>query len=199
MSSRRGWLSALAGFLLLSDGKFALAASDTSGKETDDDLFIASTKTLKVGTVASPGVLTKTLRVPFAECLPVVESATWFCGAGYIRPNALNAATDYEAAVLMPKGVTLTAFKARMYRQTASDNAVAVLRRGADDGTQTALVTLTDVTNGAWVTMSGALSELVGDALYRFSVSLKAVSANTDARLMWFELEYTVPDYSKGI
>jgi hypothetical protein len=187
----------LTGLLLLSDGKYALKSSDTVGKETDDDLFIDVAKRVKVGTAASPTAITKTIRIPHAEFIASVGgAATWFVGAGYLRTNTPNQITEFEAAVVLPKGVTITAFRVRLYKQNAGDTAVAVLRRGADDGTQTLLKTLTLSTTAAWTTLSDSLTELVADDIYRVSVTLNGVANANDARVMWFEFDYTMPDYA---
>jgi len=180
------------------DGKFALKASDVVGKETDDDLFISTTKTLKVGTVASPGSITKTLRVPFGEMIPVGNTATWAMVQGYLRTNTANQSTEYIVSVVMPKGVTLTTFRVRTYRQTTSDVATCTLSTGDDNGNLTLLKTLTHATTG-WATLSDSLTQLVGNEIYRILVALNGVASALDARYAWFEFDYTMPDYAKGI
>src|SRR5213592_2289846 len=96
------------------DGKYALKASDTVGKETDDDLFIDATKTLKVGTVASPSVITKTLRVPHGILVPNGSTMQWVFTTAYVQPGAAGTEADFVGAIPLPKGVTVTTFRSRM-------------------------------------------------------------------------------------
>jgi hypothetical protein len=189
----------LTGLLLLSDGKYTLKASDTVGKETDDDLFIGPTKTVKVGTVASPLSITKTLRIPFAECLAANNLTEYTTGLTSVLPRLANTTAFLRASVLLPKGVTITVFRARMNRDDATnDVAEAKLYRVNDDATASPLATATHTTTGL-ATVSASLSQLVGDESYTAQVELKGFAVNNDAFLVFFEIEYTMPDYSRGI
>jgi hypothetical protein len=178
------------------DGFIALKASDTVGKETNDDLFVSDTKTVKVGTVASPSVKTKTIRIPAQECVPSVNTEIWFIGGSYLTSNDLNEC-DMVASLVMPKGVTLTKVRARMYRNAVGDLAVTTVVRSDDTGAQTAIATLTHNTTG-WQTVEATLSQLIGDEMYTLIVNVDPVASTADARFLWFEAEYTMPDYSKS-
>lgn len=180
------------------DGKTALKASDTAGKETDDDLFVASTKTVKVGTVASPSSITKPLRITSAEVIPVGDTQLWSFFDGYLHAGSSTVVLIARAAVLVPKGITLTTVRARLYRNSTSDVASAILIRVADDGTVTTLATLTHSTTG-WQTVSASLSQLVGDEVYFLSISLDPNTNGTHVRFNWAEFDYTMPSYDKGI
>ncbi len=196
---RRRTMLALAGSLLLADGKYSMKASDTTGKETDDDLFIASSKTLKVGTVASPASLTKTLRIPCSEIVPVDDTQPFviFSGGVYIANRTANNQIVIECSVVLPVGVMITAFRARFRLNAVSDTANAVLYRLASDAA-TSIATLTSVTTG-WATLSASLSQLVSTGQH-FSVEVTLNGANAqDGRLGWVELDYTMPSYDKGI
>jgi hypothetical protein len=183
----------------LSDGKYALKASDTIGKETDDDLFISATKTVKVGTVASPSSITKTLRVPFAECIPSNSAQAYTTGLSSILPLNANELITLRSSIVLPKGVTITVFRARMLREDATnDVAEAKLYRVNDDATASLIATATHTGTGL-STVSAALTQLVGDQSYTSQVQLKGFAQNNDAFFVWCEIEYTVPSYDKGI
>jgi len=183
-----------------SDGKFALAAADAAGRELDDHVFIVSGKTLKVGTVAAPASLTKTLRVPHTELIPESSAQSWFVTNSFTRPNTANTVVVLRGALVLPKGVTIIAARARMYRQNSgTDSAACAVVRINDDGTNTALATINHSGTGWNTNASSVLSQLVGDDAYSIEVQLLGVSAVTDARFMWVELDYTMPSYDKGI
>jgi hypothetical protein len=181
-----------------SDGKFALKASDTVGKETDDDIFIDAAKTVKVGTVASPSALTKTLRIHHAEFVPADQTSAWHYSGLQVQPGNLSFQTFY-APVVLPPGVTVTKLRMRAYRQTTGKIAECTLWKVAADSLSS-LVTVAHDTTG-WQTKEGTLSQLVGGEAYAIELSLSAQGggAGVDARLQYAELEYTMPDYSKGV
>jgi hypothetical protein len=188
----------LAGALALADGKFTLKASDTLGRETDDDLFLLNTKTVKVGTAASPSALTKTHRVTHAEFTAATEGTFWEYRHGYLKPHTITGVQTYKAPLHLPKGVTLTQIAARFYRNAVGDTAYLEIGKTGDIGTGSVLASVTHDTTG-WQTKTAVLNELVGDDAYILGASLNALVADTDARLAWVELTYTMPDYSKGI
>ena len=178
------------------DGKYALKASDTVGKETDDDLFIDATKTVQVGTVASPSVKTKTIRIPAQETIPSVDTEHWFIGGAFLTSNDLLSCS-MMGSLVMPKGVTLTKVRARMYRNAVGDSAVTSVIRCDDNGNQSSVATLTHSTTG-WQTVEFSLNQLIGDEMYSFVVTVDPVTNTDDARFLWFEAEYTMPSYDKG-
>lgn len=179
--------------MLLTDGKYALKASDTGGKETDDDLFISSTKTVKVGTVASPSSITRTLRIHHAEFVSSDQPPPGY-GTVAVNPGSFNVLAGLIAPLVIPKGVTITKVRARMYRETSSEIAEIKLDRVSADAA-TVLATVTHASTG-YATIEVSLSQLVGDEAYTLVATLKAVSIDVnDARLQFVEIEYTRPDY----
>ena len=197
MLTGRRVLSTMAGLVLVADGKYALKASDTVGKETDDDLFIGATKTVKVGTVASPSAITKTLRIPSQECVPANDTQKWSFTFSVVAPNAVNTNCQLQGSVVLPAGVTITAFRARLFRNTTNDTATAQLARIASD-TSSSLGVLTHAGTGCQ-TLSASLSELVAPGqTYAVDINLKGVAFAVDAKLGWIEVDYTMPSYDKG-
>jgi hypothetical protein len=183
--------------VIADDNKYAMTASDTAGKETDDDLFISASKTLKVGTVASPSAITKTIIVPFGEMIPETNTTTWLCfTTGYITANTVNVTQNFYASVVLPRGVTVTVIRGKVYRNAAGDTCTVTLLRSTSTSATT-LATLTAATGG-WTTQSASISDLVGTEEYYIFVAIKGSTSITDARFGWFELDYTMPDYSKG-
>jgi len=167
------------------------------GKETDDDLFVSDTKTVKVGTVASPSAITKLLRIPHCELVPAASGTASQFASGYAAPGTNSTFTVFRGSVVLPKGVTITAHRFRGYRNAVGDIATVTLERINTNDTVTALNTLTHATTG-WATTSNSLSQLVGDEGYLVTVNLQGVVA-LDARYAWYEIDYTMPSYDKGI
>jgi hypothetical protein len=180
------------------DGGFAVRSADTAGKEAFDDLFVLATKTVKVGTVASPSSIAKTIRIPALEFIPGLNTTTWDTRNGDLRPNTVNVNQDFEAPCVLPKGVTITAFRLRGYRQTVSDTVATTLTRIDDTGGTTGLATNTHDTTGWQTKTTSGLTQLVGDESYIVVAALKGVSSFNDARLLYLEVDYTVPSYDKG-
>lgn len=180
------------------DGLYALKASDTVGKETNDDLFIDAAKTVKVGTVASPGALTKVLRVPHGELVPELDTSKWKFVGGYVQPNGIATQVTLYASVVFPPGVTLTGFLARVYRQTVSDLVRVFLYRLDTSGGTFSVVNYLSGATG-WHDLSGSINQLVGTEAYVMSVVLNGAAAAADARFSYAEITYTMPSYDKGL
>jgi hypothetical protein len=182
------------------DGLYALKSSDTAGKETNDDLFISNTKTVKVGTVASPSAITKLLRIPHGEFVLTSTAQNLVFDFGRIFYNG-GGAVDQKAiaSILVPKGVTITKIKAHMFRNAVGDKAEVEFRRNAATGsTTTLLATLTHSTTGNQTVEASLTEGPVGDNTYLAWLKLQGAAAG-DASLSWLELEYTMPSYDKGI
>jgi hypothetical protein len=101
--------------------------------------------------------------------------------------------------VVLPKGVTVTAVRANLYRQSSSDQAEAWLASIADDGSTDVITTgtLSHSTTAAWQEVAETgMSELVGDDVYFARVTLNSFGFAVDSRVMWIEIEYTAPSYA---
>lgn len=166
--------------------------------EVAGDIFIPNTAAPLVGTAAAPSSIAKTLRIPAHHFAPQTEAITWNAGNGDLRPRTANVSGIYEFSVPLPKGVTITAYRIRAYRQTTSDLASGSLVRINDAGGTTGLGSVTHSGTG-WSTISNTSpNQLVGDEGYFVEVSLRGVSSANNARIMWIEVDYTMPSYDKG-
>jgi hypothetical protein len=188
----------------LADGQTSLAAQDATGQTAAADVFVPAANTVKVGTAATPGVLTKTLRIPYALAIPFVETTkftVWVPPASLRTHDAGNVNHFYYAPAMLPKGVTITNFAARLYRAAGICIAEALLIQCADNETSATIATDTLAVNAAWTTVTAALSQLVGDEAYVIQVNLNDGGAGLsgDTRWMWCEITYTMPSYDKGI
>ena len=83
-----------------------------------------------------------------------------------------------------------------VYRNAAGDAAVITFFRSTSTSA-TPLASLTAATGG-WTTQSASISDLVGSEEYYLEVDLTGTVSIADARFAWFELDYTMPDYSKS-
>lgn len=161
--------------------------------------WLSTAATWRVGSPGTPASVTKKIRIPHAEFVPESAAESYFFSLGYLRPNTANTVLTCRGAAVLPKGVTVTAVRARMYRTSATnDSAQCAFVRLNDDGTQTSVATVSHAGTG-WATAAATgLSQLVGDEGYVLETQLLGKAAVTDARLMWAELEYTMPSYDKG-
>lgn len=159
---------------------------------------MSSAKTMRVGTQNSTGSLDKAVRVPWREVIPNNDTTPWLV-SDYLSVGATGNVENYGAPVVLQKGVTLTGFRARLYRESTADTALARLRRTGDSATGTNLVTLNSTSTG-WVTLtSSTVNQLVGDETYTIAVQLRCVSTATGARYLWAEPLYTMPSYDKAV
>jgi len=168
------------------------------------DVFVSSSKTIKVGTQPTTGTITKTVRIGVGELVPVDQNVTYGISAvtGDLRPGTAGTASGHCAAVLLPKGATITKGRVRHFRQnnTTADFSVWDLRKVTDTPTVSTLVSFTHATSG-WVTTTGTLGtpQVVGAEAYLFSGSLRGNASINNARYLWAEIEYTMPSYSKTV
>lgn len=184
----------------LTDLNYVLKASDTAGKETDDDLWIASNKTAKVGTVASPGSIANVLRITHAELVPESEASTWkHTTYGGVHPNATGVSVFLYVPIVLPAGVTLTDFGLYGYRNAVGDKVEAKLY--AQDLTGwpggSVLATATHATTG-WAAANASISTFIDDTFNLIAVvEIKSTSAITDAIFLHLGIGYTRPSYDK--
>jgi hypothetical protein len=160
------------------------------------ELYALNTKTIKVGTVASPSSITRTIRVTHAEFTADTEAGFWEYRDGYLKPHTTSGTQFYHAPLHIPPGVTITQIAARFFRNAVGDFAFAQILSTGDVGTGSSLASVTHDTT-SWQTKTASLSEVVSATTnYVLSASLGATSADTDARLAWVEITYTRPDYA---
>ncbi len=158
-----------------------------------DQKYIGNT--LNTGNLAAN---TKTLRLSFSSMAPFDDATTWkFVGPSlYLSANGILGST-FVGTVVLPKGVEIVGFRARMKRTDGTnDLAVVYLNRVNDDGaTLTTLATLTHAGTG-WITYENtSLSDVVDDEAYLVTVVLDpgALSGNDDCGFLWSEIDYITP------
>lgn len=161
-------------------------------------MYITSTATVAYGTVATPVPKTKEpLRIPFTAFHPQDETVP-FLYTDYLTPNQTPNLWDFQGLCVLPRGITLTAVAARLFRATTSDQAQVVLYRVDDSATLTLLGTMTHATT-LWDTVSVVLAEVVGAAMYLLRARLANATAVHGARLLFVDFDYTTPSVDKGI
>lgn len=169
--------------------------------EAESDLYIIATSSPKVGTVAAPGTVTKTLRIPAAELIASTDAQSWtIAGDAAISPRVTGSAQSFFGSIVMPPGVTVTTLAANMNRTATSDSATCTIYKSPGSGGATSTIaTLTHSTTG-WQTPSASVSEVVsGSNNYFFTVSLNSTTSVTDAKFSHLDITYTMPSYDKGI
>lgn len=173
-----------------------------SGKGINVPIYLSSGVTMNVGSVSAAGSITKTLRIPYTEMRPTVAGEPYQIGGGYLHPNSVAATRTYMTAVVLPRGVTLTAYRMRTYQvSTVTDSAQSYLEQGSSTGGNSTMATLISESSlaGAWQTYASTLAQVVGEETYVIKVQLYSSASATDTRLLWHELDYTMPSYDKTI
>lgn len=190
------------------DNGYALRAADTAGKEAFDDLWIPSTKAPKVGTVASPGAIPKTMRIPFSAFVAESDTSQYqYANNNRYLTMRSNLNVRFACVLVLPPGVTVTDFKMRSRANYAgaAGGVIGTLLKADDSGAApSALCTLSNepgAASSSWVTTSGTLSEVVGaSSTYLAHVQMyDSVNGSDTLAFLWAELTYTMPSYDKGL
>ncbi len=181
----------------------AYGSFDADKKLKDDtevagDIWVLTSAVPAVGTPASPGSKTKTIKVPFAFLAPATDLVPFTNAVNYLRPRSSAFFITLQASVVIPPGVTITKVSTHHYRGATDDVAITKFTRITDSGGQSLLLTLTHSTTG-WQTQTASISESVESTEgFTVTVQLEGAPAN-DARFQYAEIEYTMPSYDKGI
>lgn len=139
-------------------------------------------------------VVTKTLRIPFAEFNPRNNTTTWiYNSASYVQPNSTGTDEFFIASIPLPKGVTIKAARWRWYRADANQQIDMYLYKAVDT-TETTLTSELGPTGTGWnTTTKTGLSQLVGDEIYTSLIRLRADTLANLVRLHYLEIDYDAP------
>ncbi len=159
---------------------------------------------LVAGRDSSAGGLTKTIKIPAAELVPRRGSSYdwYFAGAWAALSSQTGDAPSTRSMVaplILPPGVTVTKFQARLYAQTTSDHSQASFFRVSDESTFTNLTTLTAASSdaGSWATYdsSAGFSESIStDENYVIRFLGWSTANGINSRFMWARITYSMPD-----
>lgn len=169
------------------------------------DVYVSSAKNIKVGTQATTGVRSKTLRVGFNQVVPALNTETWDAQNGFLWPNATLVTRTYEGAVLLPKGVVIKSFAARLRRGGSGGAATVFLKTASSAAAVTTLATCTATTvaTTSFNTITKTtLNQTVGETETYFThVQLfsTASAGASRASFLWAEIGYDMPVYEKAI
>ena len=144
----------------------------------------------------------KSLVVPYSLMVPISNTEPFDVASGYLTPGGTLATRTYVCGVVLPQGVQITNFSARLYVQSTSDSAYAALWKGSNTtGLDTRLAEAIHSEVGAptWETASAAVSPTVtvGQETYGIVVQLYSQAAAANSAFLWGKIDYTAPDYSK--
>ena len=117
----------------------------------------------------------------YADIVPTTDFTDWVVG-GFITPFG-TVSKQALIDLAQPTAVVVTGWAARMYRNSASDVAVAALRKVSDTGGITGVGTLTHSTTG-WATLSSTIAphSMVAGERLQVIYTLQNNSATNDAR-----------------
>lgn len=173
-----------------------------TGAGVSPDIWLNSTSSIKVGSAGSSGAVTKKLRFPATVFQPASTSTPFGYGVGTLVCKGNTTATTYEyiAPLTMPKGVTVTKFRAAIARFSTKDSCVVQMYRITTAGVASSVCTLTAVSGPSLaVYESSALSETVSTANYFIGRALMRDSSANNASMGWVEMEYTMSNYQHTI
>lgn len=164
-------------------------------------LFIEDDESLPVGTIATPSAIEKPLRIPAAAFVPATDQIQYQFVTNQLRPRVLNSQADLYAAVVIPDGVTMVEWSARL--NEGDGGAVSlILVRLEDETTGTTISALAGTSSG-WETVSDALDEDTTGFMYAVFVTLNVTSppgTQTDAAALFeVSISYDVPDHTKTL
>jgi|GEM_PF-4668016 len=170
------------------------------------NVWVSSAKTMKVGQELSTGTLTKTLRINFGEFIPDSNASAWQYSDSDGLMTKTTAALLARAPILLPPGVQLTNFRARLYRATTAAPSTAKafiieLTDGADTtaaGTGAVLKTMTHITKGYKTLSTGVSITMDPTKSYNLEVLLKS-AVLSGGRVSWMELDYKMQTYAKTV
>lgn len=163
------------------------------------DVYASSSRTIKVGTQVTAGTITKTLRFPHGELVAETSSTLFALVDEYIRGSSIGNDNKFYGSIVVPRGVTITAFRARIYSDTFASDTVSInFRRVNGDGTSTSLATVATDADATWQTKAASVTETVDDETYVIRVTLHPVGIADHARFAWAEIDYTMPSYDKA-
>ncbi len=153
-------------------------------------------------TAPASGTLTKEMVIPACQFNTSDPAVTWIynTGGSFIRPKVANTFLIICASVVLPVGVTITTVEHRAYRDAAHDSVISRFYRVSEDAVPTLLATLTHDAFAAWQTKESAgLAELTAGNVYTFETTMRGVDTGLDALLSRVIVNYTMPDFGKGL
>lgn len=173
-----------------------------TGAGVGQDLFLSSGASVKVGTESAAGSIGKTIRFPATQYVAAAAGVGYSYGLGTLVPQTTGTGFSYRASYVMPKGITITGFRAALQRKSAGSAAVCKLYRIDTAASATLITTLTSTqTAGSAVSLrnSSALSETVSTANYFIGdLSLSSSGASNNAALLYTEFDYAMADYQNA-
>jgi hypothetical protein len=153
------------------------------------------------GTVPLPNLqaASKTIVVPCHAFVPEIASSVEMRFTDDLGWPSSTTASKHYATVLLPKGITITAFTARLRKGTGTDSTAASFRKSSrtTTGSITTISTITASSNGD-VIYSNGTSELVGDDMYTIRVDFDPDTITTNCGVFWCEFSYTSPSATKN-
>ena len=150
------------------------------------------------------GVVTKRQRVSGVMFTPTVETLRYNKAASGVLVgnfNSSGATARFVTAIQLPSGITITAVRANVYLQNASDQMFIYFYQNISGGSATFIAQLTGTGGAGWQTLSGALSvPHTNDDQYTVVAEMTApVGTAGTTMVAWAEFEYTMPSYDKTI
>lgn len=164
------------------------------------DVFVSSSKTVKVGTQQTTGTVTKKQRIMAAQMVAEASTMSWMFFSGAAINSGTTLTLTGQATVTLTPGVQVTAFRFRSYRETTNDVVSATFRRVGSTGGVVNLSSGIQATSGFVTTTGGAVAETISTQ-YTYSVraSINPSSVRQNARFLLWELEYKMPSYDRAV
>jgi len=160
------------------------------------DVWLSSSKTVKVGTQATTGTITRRIRVDAALFQPTSNGQTYLQGGGQVRPGS-TATLDLRANVTLPPGIQLTGMKVHFFKGTATDSCVWQFVAYPGSGGAGTALSSGSATSTGWTSSTQSFSHTVTTAFaYNCRIILNPNASALNARLGFVELAYQRGAYS---
>lgn len=155
------------------------------------------------GSQTPSGTVTKRQRVSGIMFQPEMETRKYFKASdGTLLSEDMPAGTiNFLTAIQLPSGITITAVRANVYLQNASDQLFMKFRQALAGGAVAFIADLTAIGGAGWQTLSGPLSlaHNSDDQYIVFAQMQGPAGSSGTIRVGWAEFEYTMPSYDKTI
>lgn len=168
------------------------------------DILISSGNKPRVGSQNTTSFITKTQRFSMDLFAPALSTRRYARGIGTLVIGATGSSNIFNAAYPIPKGVTVTGFAyAGGRRNTTAQVSKVELYRISTAGIATLVTTLTMTTGstaGIVTITSSALSVAVSSAQNVIARAyLKTTTKANVPAMVYSDITYTMPDYTKAI
>lgn len=132
------------------------------------------------------------------DLVPTLNTTSYFCSGGEVRPNTLATAANLRAGVRLPAGAQIVLFEALGKRNNAGDSCVVELDELDDGPGVTTVKQFVFAAAAGYQPMSDSTPYTIrSDRRYRLRVDMTSNAALTDSGFQWLRLTITPNSYTQ--